>query len=352
MGEILTFLIEVEKTVNTTITQYYQILSNEYPDFMNRYTKVPCMQRLKGVGLFCGTDWTLLYNHKFFYSRYDHSIGVALIIWHFTHDKKQTLAGLLHDVSSPCFSHVIDFKNKDYLRQESTEQRNIDILKKDSMLQDLLQEDGISFLDICDYHKYPIADNEIPGLSADRLEYMFSTGLIMADIFTLESIHQCYQDIHVLINEKKQEELGFIDEQMATLYTKKCCEVGKLYLASKNIIALQLLAKIVDLAIALQYLYEEELYTLSEKEVLDKMKQIEDVQFQQHLQTFLHATVVNESVNKLENAFCVHLQVKKRYINPLCNGIRIYQTNIEAREVIDSFLAYSMAHYACVNWFY
>ena len=54
------------------------------------------------------------------YSRYDHSIGVALIIWHFTHDRKQAIAGLLHDVASPVFAHVVDFMHGDYLTQEST----------------------------------------------------------------------------------------------------------------------------------------------------------------------------------------------------------------------------------------
>ncbi|MFR5131592.1 MAG: hypothetical protein ACLTDP_02610 [Terrisporobacter sp.] len=47
-------------------------------------------------------------------------MGVALIIWHFTKDIKQSIAGLLHDISSPAFAHVIDFLNGDHENQEST----------------------------------------------------------------------------------------------------------------------------------------------------------------------------------------------------------------------------------------
>ena len=80
------------------IKKYYSILSEDWPDFLDKYIQVPSMQRLQGVGLLCGTDWTSLYKNRFYYSRLNHSIGVALIVWHFTRDKIQTLAGLFHDI--------------------------------------------------------------------------------------------------------------------------------------------------------------------------------------------------------------------------------------------------------------
>ena len=64
------------------------------------------------------------------YSSLDHSIAVALIVWRFTHDKKQTFAGLFHDISTPAFKHCVDFMNGDYLKQESTEGLTTDFIKK------------------------------------------------------------------------------------------------------------------------------------------------------------------------------------------------------------------------------
>lgn len=52
----------------------------------------------------CGCDYTNLFPRHEWYSNLDHSVGVALIIWNFTHDKKQTLAGLFHDIATPVFT--------------------------------------------------------------------------------------------------------------------------------------------------------------------------------------------------------------------------------------------------------
>lgn len=54
---------------------------------------------------------------------------------------------------SPTFKHCIDFLNGDAETQESTEQQPLEV--------------------ISNYKIYPIADNETPKLSADRLEYTF-----------------------------------------------------------------------------------------------------------------------------------------------------------------------------------
>ena len=76
---------QTEKSFN--IEEYYKILCPEFPNFLKKYIELPIMQRLSGIGLLCGTDWTSLYKNRFFYSRLDHSVGVALIIWNFTKDK-------------------------------------------------------------------------------------------------------------------------------------------------------------------------------------------------------------------------------------------------------------------------
>ena len=128
---------------NFNVEEYHNILCNEKPCFIFKYAELYLLQRLSTVGLLCGTDWTPLYHNKFFYSRLDHSIGVALIIWNFTHNKKQTLAGLLHDVSTPSFSHVTDFRNGDALTQESTEDTNANMIIQDVSLGAMLNQDGI-----------------------------------------------------------------------------------------------------------------------------------------------------------------------------------------------------------------
>ena len=44
---------------------------------------------------------------------------------------------------------------------------------------------------------YPIADNEVPRLSADRLEYNFSAGLTLKRVWEINDIKECYSDITI-----------------------------------------------------------------------------------------------------------------------------------------------------------
>ena len=140
---------------------HYRIYHEEIPDFLLDYLRLPILERLKQVGMNCGCEYTSFPQFKILkpYSRYDHSLGVALIVWHFTRDKAQTVAGLLHDIATPVFAHVVDFMRGDYLKQEATEAGTETMIADSEALQALLKRDGLATADVCDYHRYPIADN-------------------------------------------------------------------------------------------------------------------------------------------------------------------------------------------------
>ena len=97
--------------LNQEIKEYFKILSSEFPEWLEEYIATSEMQRIGKISMSCGTDYSKFFNVRYWYSNLDHSVGVALIIWNFTHDKKQTLAGLFHDIATPVFKHCIDFLN-------------------------------------------------------------------------------------------------------------------------------------------------------------------------------------------------------------------------------------------------
>ena len=100
----------------------YNLYHEFIPDYIQDIMKTSLFQRLKDVGMNCGMEYTQFEPFKDCrgVSRYNHSIGVALIVYHFTHDKHQTIAALLHDIATPVFAHVIDFMYHDYIHQETT----------------------------------------------------------------------------------------------------------------------------------------------------------------------------------------------------------------------------------------
>ena len=118
--------------------EYFKILSPVFPEWLLDYIDTSEMQRLSWISMVCGTDYSKIYNYVSFNSTLDHSVGVALIIWNFTKDKKQTLAGLFHDIATPTFKHCIDFMNGDSEHQESTEERTEQIIKNSKIIMDLL----------------------------------------------------------------------------------------------------------------------------------------------------------------------------------------------------------------------
>ena len=353
-----------EKSFN--IEEYYKILCPEFPNFLKKYIELPIMQRLSGIGLLCGTDWTSLYKNRFFYSRLDHSVGVALIIWNFTKDKTQTIAGLLHDVSTTVFSHVSDFRKGDALTQTSTEEPTTKMILSDSALCKLLESDGIEPKDVVDYHIYPIADNEIPSLSADRLEYMYPSGLALDGSWTFEEIAKTYNDLIILKNEENKEELGFKTIEMAELYCKKFCMIGHILQLNENKLCLQLLSQIMSKAVELDVLQEEDFMTLSESKIIEKIESfiskktlsLEEQKFATMYNTFRKMTKVEHTSQKLpeDKYFCVSLKVKQRYINPLVKvgansqqAKRLSEVSDFANKLIKDFLEYEDTKFGCVK---
>ncbi len=346
------------------IKKYHKILSPDYPDFLDRYIALPILKRLSGVGLLCGTDWTHLYKNRFYYSRLDHSVGVALIIWHFTHDKKQTLAGLFHDASTPVFSHVSDFRKGDALTQTATEAPNESILKNDTALRQLLQEDGLTVQEISDYHIYPVADNEIPQLSADRLEYMFPSGMALDGTWDLPSIEKAYNDITVLNNEDSIDEIGFKTLEIAEDYCRRFCMIGHILQLNENKLTLHMLGQIMNMAVEQGILYEEDFMTKTESEIMEVLDNMALRQAQgphanlaRLYKTFRTMTKIEHTEIALpeEEYFSISLNVKQRYIDPLVDmgqqgGVtRLSQVSSFAKKIIDDFKTYSDTKYGCVK---
>ena len=256
------------------LKSYFEILAGgEIPDFLEEYIETPEMQRIAKVSMGCGTDYTKLFNHRYFYSNLDHSVGVALIIWNFTHSKKQTLSGLFHDIATPVFKHCIDFMNGDYEKQESTEELTTSILKNSKGIMQLLKRDEIKLEEVDDYKIYPIADNDTPQLSADRFEYNFSNGFAYENKWlNLDDIKRVYNNVIILKNENGIDELGFKDIKIAEEYISVISKIWPRWISKEVKITMQFLADCVKVLYEAGLVSKNDLYMLSENEIIEKIK--------------------------------------------------------------------------------
>lgn len=145
--------------LNDEVKEYFKILSPIFPEWLLDYINTPEMRRLNSISMFCGADYSKCFDVKYFHSTLNHSVGVALIIWNFTHDKKQTIAGLFHDIATPAFKHCIDFMNGDSQWQESTEARTKEIIENSNEIMSLLNRDKIKIDYYFLYKKFNMTNN-------------------------------------------------------------------------------------------------------------------------------------------------------------------------------------------------
>lgn len=341
--------------LNDETKKYYKILSEEFPNFLEEYIETPAMLRLDGISMFPGGDHTKILNIKNFNSRLKHSIGVALIVWNFTKDKKQTLAGLFHDISTPTFSHIVDFMNGDYLTQESTEDLTKYMIENSKEIMELLTRDGIKVEEVCDYHMYPIADNDTPMLSADRLEYTFSDGLEIEGIFDLDKVSRVYKDLSVVKNEKNEIEIGFNNLVMAEEFIYNANKLWLLISGGNEInFIMQFWTDYLRKSINNGYIQEKDLYELSEFEIIEKIKKQADEKMINILEKFQNSTKIGRSDTEVKEKYCVSIKAKKRYINPLVSVnakiIRTTQVSNKSNKIIEDIKIYEDSKFAYLDF--
>jgi uncharacterized protein len=108
-------------------------------------------------------------------TRYEHSLGVFILLRRLRAPRREQVAGLLHDVSHTAFSHAVDFVFT------STEQDHHEHLKPLMLdrpdITRALAVLGYSPRDFYDDSVYPLLEQPIPLLCADRLDYFLRDGL-------------------------------------------------------------------------------------------------------------------------------------------------------------------------------
>lgn len=341
--------------LNPTLREYFSILSEDFPEFLLEYINTPAMQKQDKISISCGTYYSKMFDIEFWYSSLEHSIAVALIIWHFTKDKKQTLSGLFHDISTPVFKHCIDFMNGDHETQESTEDLTKTLILKSDEIMALLKRDGIDIDEVADYHIYPIADNDTPMLSADRLEYTLSNGLgAVKKVWDLDEVKEIYSNIEVFEKENGILEMGFTDIELANKFVEKMSELSIYYMDDKRRFSMQFLADIMKIMSENNLITINDLYNMSEEEVVKKIEKCDLFNISECFKLWRNASNVKTSSSQVADVYSTNIKAKKRYINPLVqtnNGLfRINEISQGANNSINKCMEYDFDRYLYMDF--
>lgn len=320
------------------------VYSEQIPNFILPFLTVNEMNRLKYVGMNCGCEYTNfpLFNLIEPYSRFEHSLGCALIVWKHTKDQIQTLSALFHDISTPVFAHTVDFLNNDYLKQESTEKSTKTVLTNSTQICELLNMTNILVDDICDYHRFPVADNNSPQLSADRLEYTLGNAYRygFADISTLQSL---YEKIQVAKNEFEEDELCFKDGNAALRFAEISLSCSKVYVSAEDRYSMQILSELLRNALDENIIQYKDLDS-TEKEVVNKL---ENSRLKKDWVNFTSLSHMVDGDNVVQNRQRV-VFAKKRYIDPfIIDKGRVSSVYKNYKEEINSFIEEDQSKRIC-----
>ena len=214
----------------------------EFTGVIEQLIKTSIFQRLKKVHQAGAISF---FQPKINHTRFDHSIGVMLLIKKLGGNMEEQIAGLLHDISHTAFSHLIDYV-LDIEEEDYHEKRFEEVLRNEE-LGKVLQENGFEWSQFVDLAQYQILEYPLPNLSADRIDYTlrdlyqigvlakeeidwFLNGLqIFDNRIVLKSVEygQWYQEkYHFLVEEyfegKDNKEANLLMKRVV----KKCLEEG------------------------------------------------------------------------------------------------------------------------------
>lgn len=132
----------------------------------------PTFQRLQGIRQAGPSAFAFPFKTV---TRYEHSLGVYLLLRRLGADFREQVAGLLHDISHTAFSHAVDFI------YSSDEQNHHELLKHEFLerpdITAALKAMGFTPADFFDDAIYPLLERPLPWLCADRLDYFCRDGL-------------------------------------------------------------------------------------------------------------------------------------------------------------------------------
>lgn len=276
------------------------------------------VQRLKGIHQ-AGAGY--LVNRQWAITRYEHSIGVMLLIRRFGGSLEEQIAGLLHDVSHTAFSHVVDAVLEN-AEEDYHDTILLDVIQP-SAIPGILSKYGYNMEKIlCNLTKWSLLEQPAPELCADRVDYtlrdMFHYGQA-----SFKDIQRFLQDVFVYQGKLCVKTIDSAEWFVKTYYQ----EVIDFFMEPINIYATNKLAHVLQLAVAKGILSMVD-FQKDDAAVWEQLKASNDEDIQRLLLQ-LHEKV--EVIEDLEN-YDIHGRQKVRLIDP---SVYQYQQLYKASDLSD-----------------
>ncbi|MEB2301506.1 HD domain-containing protein [Lysinibacillus xylanilyticus] len=261
------------------------------------------MQRLKGIHQ-GGASY--LVNSQWNVTRFEHSVGVMLLIKQVGGSLEEQIAGLLHDVSHTAFSHVIDFvlENK---AEDYHEEIFMDVIRK-SEIPIILKKYNYNYEHLLlNTATWNLLEQPAPELCADRVDYTLRDMYVYGQA-SREEIQKFLNDIIVYQGKMCLQSIELAEWFVKTYYQ----EVLDFFMDPLNIYAYYKLAQTLKLSLEKKIITFAD-FLKEDHELIERIKSSNDRQVQSLFKQ-LHSDV---KVRVDQKEFDIHQKNKTRLIDPL-----------------------------------
>ena len=261
-------------------------------------------QRLKRVHM-AGPAY--LVNPLWNETRYEHSVGVMLLIRRLGGSLEEQIAGLLHDISHTAFSHTVDIALK--IKEDNYHEKIKDKVVANSDIPKILKRYGYNSEELLgDDSRFSLLEKELPALCCDRLDY------------TLREIHRYYnvdldsiwQFIKTL--EYRNNEICINNLESAEWFSEMYnLIVLDFFYHPLGVVSNVIMAKAIQLGLENQVISEHDLM-LTDDELLEKLKNSHNLEIERLIKKFSKPMQIKIAENPEDSH--VHLKLKPRIIDP------------------------------------
>jgi len=201
------------------------------------------------------------------YSRFEHSVGVYLLLKNYNASIEEQIAGLIHDVSHSAFSHCIDYVLDVGSQKKHNHQDNIfDEFVRKSEIPGILKKYNFDINYILDDNNFPLKEKNLPDLCADRIDYSLRSAILFGEMKQIE-IQNILNNLIVENND-----WIFKNFETAQIYSKLFLKINtKYYSGLPSAVMFTTVGNYLRYALLQKYISESDLYT-DDKTVLFKIE--------------------------------------------------------------------------------
>jgi len=257
------------------------------------------LARLKGISQFGIPD---KYYFKINFDRFEHSVGVMLLLKKLGADTEEQVAGLIHDISQFSFSHISDWVFADgRMGNESYHDTQHEKFVTNTEIPKILEKYMISAETILNDNNFPLLENTLPDICADRIDYSLRELVHNGEG---ELVEEVLNDIEV-----ENDKVYFKTKKAAILFANAFLNLQTTHWASaEGVTRYSLFSKAFKRAVDSRLIVHDDFWNKSEAELIEILLKSDDLEIFSILEKLEKGQLDDKSGERVYKKF--------RYVDP------------------------------------